>query len=343
MVFISVKTATAITDVQNITYLQPWWNRPLWGESNVFDALMFQLKKQKIPATVMALHHRRIKELHQLAQQARKLELEVFKSREFLLFLRLNKNFACGFQQDKILHRSTQLLLVALQVKSIFQEMDKIKLEHLNLDRKKFHQLFPTLIHDEYLNHYHYQEQLIKKFAQDLSIEENQFEYYLNFRKYFFRSFARKKTFNASLYLLLQEEQISSDLLEQLVKLICQVPGDFLIDSKTLMALVQRNHQLFERISQISFIFPSKLDHQAYAKIIQYLALWYKYQLAYSQFKATFAVWQSWEKFYQEVVRIKRQYNAHEYRQPKDWQLPIPGLNLYKQYIARSAMVRIVV
>ena len=142
------------------------------------------------------------------------------------------------------------------------------------------------------------------------------------------RTHPTKNCFNS----LLQQEKISGNLLEQLVELIMAIPGEFSWELTGFIALVELNQKLFARISEISFIFPSKSDHQAYAKIIQYLALWYKYQVAYSQFKLMLAVWQTWEKSYQQLVNLKLQYHGDEYNQPKDWQLSIPGFNFYQQY-----------
>ena len=302
---ISVQNLTAIADLQNITDIQPWWNRPLgnimyqeqpwwnrplWGKNNCFDLAQSQIHKHRISLKAIALYRAKIKDLEQITQQAEKLELEVFSNQEFLLFLQLNKNFTTNHKRANITGRSAQLLLMALQTKSIFHE------------------------------------------TQEIILEENQFEHFLNISQQFVSSLARKRSLHDCFNSLLQQEKISDNLLEQLVELIMAIPGEFYWDLTALIALVKLNQKLFDRISEISFIFPSKSDHQAYAKIIQYLALWYKYQVAYSQFKLMLAVWQTWEKYYQQLVNLKLQYHGDEYKQPKDWQLSIPGFNFYQQY-----------
>ena len=101
---------------------------------------------------------------------------------------------------------------------------------------------------------------------------------------------------------------------------------------KALTCLVMANYDDFEALGDIIDVKGKKSNPDTYAKIIQYIALGERHKNSYGQFEQLINVMRQWYPIYQKIKDIREEYPRENYRQPKDFIKPIPGIDLYNKY-----------
>jgi hypothetical protein len=120
--------------------------------------------------------------------------------------------------------------------------------------------------------------------------------------------------------------------LRRISELINSLNGKEVEDLKTVTYLVMANYDDFEAIAQIIGLTEKQGSPDTYARMIQYIALIYRYQDAFNKFQQLIQVMRQWYKPYRVIQEIRKEHSLETHWQPKDFEREIPGLSLYSKY-----------
>ena len=120
--------------------------------------------------------------------------------------------------------------------------------------------------------------------------------------------------------------------LRRISELINSLNGKEVEDLKTVTYLVMANYDDFEAIAEIIGLTEKQRSPDTFARMIQYIALIYRYQDSFNKFQQLIQVMRQWYKPYRIIQQIRKEHPPETHWQPKDFERQIPGLSLYSKY-----------
>jgi len=156
--------------------LEPWWNRPLWGDRSMLDKIESIIHKEhdKIPQEVIDHHQAVLAEIKLLAPIARALDSDKFTESDFLDFVKVSNLFAKEVGEYKGLRNYVALFRVAVEAKNSFLTIEQIELSYRSSKQQEFYNYVLTLL-EKQLSPAKFINLLEEKLAQilpDISTEE---------------------------------------------------------------------------------------------------------------------------------------------------------------------------
>ncbi|BAQ63860.1 hypothetical protein [Geminocystis sp. NIES-3709] len=313
------------------TPLKSWWNRPLVGSVSLIERIVGALNPQPVPELALSLHDTEWEELGKIVPTLTMLDNEQYTS-EFLFYISIKNKLEQNLDDYKGLQKFIRIFSFAIKNIHHFRVIRRIELDfqgrsqlelynfveeqlHVSYDPILFHQLVSNEIQElleKILNEPTQKALLAYKTALDaITQEEVGLNLLLLFKKY-----------NIADYAIFS---IVNDILKQLKK-------QDLDNLKALVLIVKVNYDELEKLGQLIGI-PNHEDKViTYAKIIQYIALSYRYENIVYRFQQLLENLQKWYKHYETVIDVRHQYPNHKYKISPKFMENIPGELIYLKY-----------
>ena len=310
----------------------PWWNRKVIGENSLVEQFFSKSSKLEVPDEKKFIYGQNRTDLLVFAKTAQAIDSDKFAQEEFLIFVKLKYLFEHGINEYAGLYYSLRFLQVAIEAKDSFICIDQTELRYRGSKQQALYQFVESLLEDhdnKEAFRQKIQERLsdllpqvkteegktaLQSYAQHLErLSEN--ELGLKLLSLF-------KTYQLADYSVLRT---ISDLLQSLSKSNLQ-------DFPSLLSLVKSNYQLFEQLRTIIGLAAWQSTPETYALMIQYIALSHRHAISYLKFDNLTKVMQQWFKPYQAMIAIRQEHPPGQYKQPKEFQEAIPGVEIYEKY-----------
>ncbi|AFZ52468.1 hypothetical protein VKI22_04260 [Cyanobacterium aponinum UTEX 3221] len=310
---------------------KPWWNRPLFGGVSLIERALGALNRQEIPELALSLHDTELEELEKIFPTMKMLDHEQYTD-EFLLYIRIRNKVENNLEEYKGLQTFIKIFIFTTKHINYFRTIRRIELdfqgktqielynfieEQLNLtsDPNLFNQIVIEEI-DKLINIIRNEptkEALLsyKNAIDAISKDEIGLNLLILFKKYNLIDYSIFNVINAIL------KKLKKQNLETL---------------KALVLVVKVNYDELEKIGRLVGI-PNNEDKVIiYAKILQYIALSYRYENLLYRFNQLLEVVKNWNKQYQTLAEIRQEYPSHKYKIPESFLKAIPGEYIYNKY-----------
>ncbi len=308
------------------------WQRPVVGEGSILEELLGKFSKEPVSENTILLHNREVTDLGVFAKTAQAIDNEKFSNEEFLLFVKTKYLLAKNLDEYAGIYDSLRFLQLAIEVKDSFITIDQTELRYRGSKQQQFYQFVEGLLSD-HENTITFREQVQAKLAETLpqiKTDEGKIalqSYAQHIDKLSDHELGLKllslfKAYQLADYSILR---IISDMIQSLNKRDLQ-------DFKGLVSLVMVNYAVFEKLRQIIGLAEHQSSPETYARMIQYIALSNRHSLSYLKFNELVQVIRKWFRPYQAIVGIRNEHPATEYKQPKEFAEPIPGVEVYQKY-----------
>lgn len=311
--------------------LKPWWNRPLVGSVSLIERIMGALNPLPLPELALSLHDTEWEELAKITPILTMLDNEQYTP-EFLFYLKVKHKLEHNLDDYKGMQKFVNILIFAIKNIHHFRTIKRIELDfhgksqlilydfveeqlNINYDPTIFRQLVNNEI-EELLNNIN--NKAIKKallsykMALDaITQEEAGLNLLLLFKKY-----------NISDYAIFT---VINDIIKKLKK-------QDLSNLKALVLVVKVNIDEFDKLGQLIGISHHEDKVITYAKMIQYIALYHRYESIIYRFHQLLEHLQKWHKHYITIVEIRQEYPTHKYKVSSKFIENIPGESIYFKY-----------
>ncbi|MEA5511124.1 hypothetical protein VB715_15225 [Crocosphaera sp. UHCC 0190] len=326
-------TSTSISPTpHDATKDVPWWNRNVIGEDSLVDELFGKLSKPEVSESAKFLHNREMTDVLVFAKTAQAIDNEKFGKEEFLIFVKMKYLLGRDLNEYAGLYRSLQLLKVAIEAKDSFISIDQTELRYRGTKQQEFYQLVENLLKD-HENKEAFRQQLQESLADllpQVKTEEG---------KTALQSYAKhldklsESELGLQLLSLFKTYQLADySILRIISEMIQNLGKSDLQDFKSLMALVVVNYSVFEKLRQIIGLAERQSNPETYTLMIQFIALSNRHAISYLKFDELIKVMRKWFKPYHAIISIRLEHPPTEYKQPKEFQEPIPGIEIYEKY-----------
>lgn len=312
-----------------------WWNRPLWGNYSLVQRIMMywkSLKKEEIPEATVELYKSSYVKLKNISAILKTIDDLKFTSREFIDFLKLNRQFEQGTGVFEDLKNSIELLRVALETKDSFLKIEATELSYRSFSQQEFYKnIYDLLEQDLPVEEFRKRAQkelndVIPKIKSDRG--KAAIQAYINQL-----DIISEDQLGLKLLYLFKQYDLSSFALLRTVADIADSFYDKDLDSlKEFRVVVQVHADIFLKLGQIIRVPKQKNIPETYAVILQYIALKNRHGKSFSQFQQLLDLLRQWETVYNPLVTILQEYPPEEYKQPELFQEPIPGINIFQKY-----------
>jgi len=120
---------------------QPWWRRPLIGETSAWEKLKEIFFKPDVPHEQILEHDTAMQEAEKLANVIAKFDSEKFDDPEFILLVRTKHYLEREVPGYEGLEYSAQLLEAALQARNSFLGIEEIEFQYRGSLQQQFYNI----------------------------------------------------------------------------------------------------------------------------------------------------------------------------------------------------------
>jgi hypothetical protein len=304
----------------------------IWGEDGIFEIIRKKSGKPKVPEDVASRHETTFKELKKFTNQAEKVDEQLPKSKDFSLFVKFNQAVKQGDREFKKLFNSVQLLKAALDTQNSFFKIEQIESRFCSYQQQEMYKFVEKNL-SENINITEFRNSINNKLAEIiplLNTDEGKQALQAYLKEI---NTISEHELGLKLFSLFKQYQLADyTILKKISDILSLLEGKDLLDRANLVNLVVENYQIFEKLSLILGVSQSKNSSDIHATILQYVALLYRHKDSYDKFEQLLNILKKWGKPYQTIVTLRQEYNSSNYRLPKEFFQPIPGLNIYKKY-----------
>ena len=319
-------------EVIEVINKQPWWNRPLWGEQTFIENILTLIdKRKKIPQQMLYLHNQAWQKLEILTATLKALLSDKFRGEDFLIFARINLlRYSDKNNQD--FNQLAGFLQIILKHLDSLSTLGRIEAEFQQDSFQKLYKFTENIVAQK-LAKLVFQEKLRKQkelIISNLSTAEEK----LAVKTYVKELYAISEHSQVlEFYFFLKRHELDDwSLLNKLGNFIKNNEQDNLQELKVFVLIAKANDNWFKNLGQALGLSCSEEDSITFAKILQYLALLYKYESLYPQFERFLVYLAQWEKTYYYILCIRDKYSICHYHHPKTFKQNIPGFDIYKIY-----------
>ncbi|MGK7942209.1 MAG: hypothetical protein AB4062_19040 [Crocosphaera sp.] len=310
----------------------PWWNRPVVGEDSLVEDLLDKLSKKQVSESALFLHNREMTDLQVFAKTAEAIDNEKFGKEEFLVFVKMQYLLRRGINEFAGLYESLQLLKVAIDAKDCFISIDQTELRYRGTKQQHFYKFVERLLED-HEDKAAFREQVQMRLADlipQVKTEEGRTA---------LQSYAKnldqlsENELGLKLLSLFKAYELADySILRVISEMIQSLGKRDLLDFKGLVALVRVNYDVFEKLRDIIGLSERQSTPETYTIMIQFIALSNRHAISYMKFDDLIKVMRKWFKPYYAMIGIREEHPPTEYKQPKEFKEPIPGLEIYEKY-----------
>jgi hypothetical protein len=317
--------------MKNKTNETPWWNRPITGKNSVFE-IIGNKNKTEIPAEDIQLHKNYMAEFKTIGTIAKTLNSDKFSSSDFIFFLKI-KDFLDRNAGDYIgLKYSADLLEVAIKAKNSFLAVDQAELQYRSLKQQAFYDHVINLLNQD-LDKEEFKAKIQEKLEQILpEVKSDQGQEALENYVYHLNILSEDNLGLKLLALFKQYSLADYSILNKVADMMNSLDKDSLTETNLLAELVEKNFDVFEKLSPIIGIKEYKVNHKTFVRLIQYLALKDKHRESYQQFETLILTLQDWKKAYDCTTELRAKYPAQTYKVPPEFEENFPAIDVYRKY-----------
>ena len=304
------------------------------GEEGLYRKFLEKIGqgKETISDSNLFLYNKALKEVDGLARAARRIDNEKFGQQEFLLFAKIQFCLSNNVDEYDRLQGNIDLLQAALQAQSSYITIHQIELSSQGTKQQEFYNYTYTQLQEDPDAQYlrvNIQNKLAETLPQ-VKTEEGR-----TTLEAYTKAISELADSPFALKLLVKFKALHLDdfsNLRRISELINSLNGREVEDLKTVTYLVMANYDDFEAIAQIIGLTEKQSSPDTYARMIQYIALIYRYQDSFHKFQQLIQVMRQWYKPYRVIQEIRKEHPPDTHWQPKDFERDIPGLSLYSKY-----------
>lgn len=311
-----------------------WYNQSIFGKKGLFFNLLkkFGMAKLEIPQISIDLQKQTLSEAKLFAQSARLIDNELFSNEHFLLLAKINDCLKHNLNEYKNLKVNYDLLKIALKAYNIYTFIHQIESSYQGLKQQEFYNFVQQQL-IESQNREKFQEKIENKLAEifnEIKTEEG---------KKALQAYTQKlgeladNSFGLQIFSCLKENSLAHHRpLKTISDMISKLSESEAGDLKHLRVQVIANVEIFEQLRDIISLSKQQSSPDTYARMLQYIALEYRYQASFDQFEDLIEILKQWYKVYQTAISIRQQYPHKHYQQPEVFIQEIPGFALYCKY-----------
>ena len=319
-----------LNSTEAIQNKKSWWRRPLFGEEGIIDDFLTKFRKVEVGEAIISFHNREMMDIRFLAKTAQSLDNEKFDNPDFSLFIKLKYLFIQGMNEFRGLTKSMRLLQVAITAKESFIKIDQTEQRYRGLKQQEVYQCVEQQLQKHHNDTIYFRQEVEGKLTQMMpQVKTKEGKLALQAYGQSLRNISKHKL-GIKLLARFKSHQLQDySILQHLSDILDSLGKNDLADPKTVMRVITVNARLFETLADSIDLPESSRNPEAYSKIIQYIALERKYREEVLGFEELLKVMRRWYPIYKVIIGIRAQHPPSEYRQPKVFQQPIPGENIY--------------
>jgi len=310
---------------------KPWWNRPLFGSVSLMERIIGSLNRREIPELALSLHDTELEELNKIFPTMKMLDNEQYND-EFLLYMTIKNKVENNLDEYKSWQTFIKIFTFITKKINYFRIIKRIELDfrgktqvelydfveqQLNLisDRK----LFNDMVMDEIDN-------LLKIIRNEPTKEA-----LLSYKNAL--DMVTKDEIGLNLLILFKKYNlIDYSIFNVINTILSKLKKQNLETLKGLVLVVKVHYEELEKLGKLIGIPHSDEPVITYAKIIQYIALSYRYDSIIYRFNQLLEIINNWNKHYQTLLQIREEYPSYKYKVSDSFAESISGESIYLKY-----------
>jgi hypothetical protein len=294
-----------------------------------------RLLKEQVPESDIRQHRRDLTNLKYLVQKAENLDSEKFQNNEFSMFSKIKSYIAHNVYEYADLNAVVDMLNVAISAQKSFAAIYQIESQFHSKSQQDFYDYVTHYLNKEELDRIELKKKVLRKaeaVCGELKTEEGRAAiatYASEIVK------VSENDFGVELLRLFKKNHMSDySLIGKIGESIDRLDGANLVDLDGLMLMVLEKSNAFEKIGAVLDLKEEANSPDTHRKVLQFIGLKKRYQASYAKFQDLLATVKEFHRYYQSIIAIREKYPAKTYRIPVEFTVELPGLKLYKKYMA---------
>jgi hypothetical protein len=295
------------------------------------------LRKKKVPQSDRQQHQQELNNLKNLVRRAEHLDNEQFQKQEFSIFSKIKTYIAHNVNEYNDLNHVVDLLDVAIEAQKSFASIYQIESQYYSRSQQEFYNFVAELLNQEDLSRIKFRELVVDRANIVCAIlTTNEGKGAINTYAQEVAKIA-KHDLGISLLRLFKKNQMSDyTLIGGLRESIDQLDNVNLVDLDGLMLIVLEKSNVFEKIGAVLDLKDEANSAETHRQVLQFIGLKKRYQESYITFQQLLLSVKEFHHYYQSIITIREKYPINVYRVPAEFMIELPGLKLYKKYMARQ-------
>lgn len=296
-----------------------------------------QFLKEQVPENDIRQHRRDLTNLKYLVQKAENLDSEKFQNNEFSMFSKIKSYIAHNVYEYADLNAVVDMLNVAIAAQKSFAAIYQIESQFHSKIQQDFYDHVTNYLNREELDRVELKKKVLRRaeiVCGELKTEEGRVAiatYASEIVK------VSENDFGVELLRLFKKNHMSDySIIGKIGESIDRLDGKDLVDLDGLMLMVLEKSNAFEKIGAVLDLREEANSPDTHRKVLQFIGLKKRYQASYAKFQDLLATVKEFHRYYQSITAIREKYPAKNYRVPIDFTVELPGLKLYKKYMAVS-------
>jgi hypothetical protein len=294
-----------------------------------------QFLKEQVPESDIRQHRRDLTNLKYLVQKAEGLDSEKFQNNEFSMFSKIKSYIAHNVYEYTDLNAVVDMLNVAINAQKSFAAIYQVESQYHSKVQQEFYDYVSQVLNREGLDRQELKKKILRKaelVCGELKTEEGRAAiatYASEVVK------VSENDFGIELLRLFKKNHMSDySIIGKIGESINRLDGANLVDLDGLMLMVLEKSNAFEKIGAVLDLKEEANSPETHRKVLQFIGLKKRYQASYAKFQDLLATVKEFHRYYQSITSIREKYPAKTYRIPVEFTVELPGLKLYKKYMA---------
>jgi hypothetical protein len=302
---------------------------------NSSNKMVQRLLKEQVPENDIRQHRRDLTNLKYLVQKAEGLDSEKFQNNEFSMFSKIKSYIAHNVYEYADLNAVVDMLNVAINAQKSFAAIYQVESQFHSKSQQEFYDYVNNVLNREGLDRQELKKKVLRKaeiVCGELKTEEGRAAiatYASEVVK------VSENDFGIELLRLFKKNHLSDySIIGKIGESIDRLDGANLVDLDGLMLMVLEKSNAFEKIGAVLDLKEEANSPDTHRKVLQFIGLKKRYQASYAKFQDLLATVKEFHRYYQSITLIREKYPAKTYRIPVEFTIELPGLKLYKKYMA---------
>jgi hypothetical protein len=299
--------------------------------------MMQRMSKAPVPENDIRQHHRDLTNLKYLVQKAENLDSEKFQNNEFSMFSKIKSYIAHNVYEYTDLNSVVDMLDVAIDAQKSFAAIYQVESQYHSKSQQEFYEFVTAALNQEDIDRHEFKRRILGKaevICAELKTEEGRgaiAAYASAVVK------VSENDFGIQLLRLFKKNRMSDySIISNIGESVNRLDGANLVDLDGLMLMVLEKSKAFEKIGAVLDLKEEANSPETHRQVLQFIGLKKRYQASYAKFQDLLATVKEFHRYYQSITAIREKYPANKYRVPAEFALELPGLKLYKKYMAMS-------
>jgi hypothetical protein len=299
--------------------------------------VMQRFLKEQVAENDIRQHRRDLTNLKYLVQKAENLDSEKFQNNEFSMFSKIKSYIAHNVYEYADLNAVVDLLNVAIDAQKSFSAIYQIESQYQSKAQQEFYEFVGNTLNQENLDRHELKKKVLEKAekaCKEIKTEEGRgaiASYASSIVK------VSENDFGIDLLRLFKKNHMSDySIIGKIGESIDHLDSANLVDLDGLMLMVLEKSNAFEKIGAVLDLKDEANSPETHRKVLQFIGLKKRYQASYAKFQDLLATVKEFHRYYQSITAIREKYPESKYRIPVEFTLELPGLKLYKKYMAMS-------